>query len=72
MAIRTIQFESDLKTQTKVVLDIREFDMPANPTPRTWTELTKDLDRRVLIMDLMRQIDDLATGRVDEIHIFKR
>lgn len=68
-AVRIITFERDKPTDTRAVLDIREFDGPTAATPRTWSELAREQDRRALIMDLMRQIDQLADGEIDEISI---
>jgi hypothetical protein len=70
MPIRTAQFERDKATNARAVIDIREFDAPSRRTPRTWTELASEQDRRLLILDLMRQIDDLAEGHIDEISIY--
>lgn len=71
-SIRVILFERDEPTDTRSVLDIREFDTPSTPTPRTWTELAKDQSRRQLIMDLVLQIDQLASGHVDEVSLVLR
>lgn len=69
--IRTLLFDRDADTDAKSVLDIREFDEPAGTTPRTWTDLAneKNLVRREMILSLMRQIDQVMSGEVDEIVI---
>jgi len=69
--IRTVLFERDADTQAKAVLDIREFDEPAGTTPRTWTDLAneKNLVRREMILAMLRQIDQVIAGEVDEIVI---
>lgn len=71
--IRTILFERDAATDARSVLDIREFDEPARATPRTWSSLAneKNLVRRTLILELMRQVDEVIAGTVDEIHILR-
>lgn len=66
-AIRTVLFERDAATKAKSVLDIREFDVPTTPAPTNWTALTRDTERREILLALVRQIDDLAAGRTDEI-----
>ena len=67
--IRIIQFERDADTKAQTVFDIVEFDVPTTPTPANWTALTRDPARRDLLLSLVRQIDQLAAGKVDEISL---
>lgn len=69
MAIRTVLMERDADTKAQCVLDIREFDEPAAAQSRNWTALAREADqnRRALLLALSSQIDDLLSGRVDEI-----
>jgi hypothetical protein len=69
--IRTVTFERDVTTNAQSVMDIRENGMPAKSDNRSWTSLSRDADaaKRALLLELSRQIDQLAAGEIDEIRL---
>lgn len=68
--IRAISFEDDSASGCRSVADIREFAAaPVIEGSRSFTALTKDTQRRQLMVELAKEVDRLLSGEVNEISL---
>jgi len=68
--IRAISFEDDKANGGRTVLDIREFAAaPAIEGSHSFTALTKDAQRRQLMVELTKEVDRLLSGEATEISL---
>lgn len=68
--IRAISFEKDPVDGVRSITDIREFAAaPAIDGSHSFTALTKDAQRRRLMIALIQEVDRLLTGESEEIHL---
>lgn len=69
-SIRIVLFDRDKDTGARSVCDIHELDAPELAAPgSSFTKVSKDRQRRELLLLLSRQVDELLTGRIDEISV---